>query len=183
MKKENKDKQQRLIIQDGVSCPEQSPWPRKNMKWATMSFLPVGILGSYVLSRTDNIKFAIWIIIYVIFVYPLRYLVSALCPYYGQNSSNYFGIIVPRLFKKQEGKSMKTGLWLDVVFMSIMFVLPIPEMLRFGGYILLLVWIGSFLLLFFALGRMACRYCPLTFCPIGRATRAVSGVLKLDNQD
>ncbi len=174
MNQEDKSKsesQKDGVMQDGVFCPNESPWPAKNMKWTTASMLPTLLVGIYVLAHTNIAKLIIWLIIWVIFAYPLRYLICARCPYYGKNCSTYYGIMVKYMFKKQEGKSMKTGLWLDIVFFLIIIGLPIPEMWQFGGIIMLPVWFGTMFLMSIAIGGMGCKYCPLTFCPVGKMNR------------
>jgi len=162
-----------VIIQDGVSCPHKAPWPLKASRLAGFSMLPTIILGIYILAQTNIPKLLLWSLVLVVFVYPLRYLVCARCPYYGQDCSTPLGKIVPHMFKKQEDKSMKLGLWLDLVFFMVLFVLPLPEVWQFGGFLMLLVWFGALIFMSAVLTRMACSVCPLTFCPIGRMGRAI----------
>ena len=77
------------------------------------------------------------------------------------------------MFKKQEGKSMLLGLWLDVVFFFVLFLFPLSDVWRLGGFLFLLLWAGAFALMIGTVTRIACTVCPLTFCPIGRAGRAL----------
>ena len=160
------------MIQDGVPCPKQSPWP-KYVGWVTtLPMLPMTALGIYILARTDTPKLILWLIVLGIFAFPLRYFVCARCPYYGQHCSTTMGKFVPLLFRKQEGKPMKTGLWLDVLSFTVLFLLPVPEAYELGGAVLAAVWVGALLLFFLLLSFLACAVCPLTFCPIGRGGKA-----------
>ena len=68
---------------------------------------------------------------------------------------------------------MILGLWLDVVFFLLLLLIPLPDVWRLGGFLLFLLWVGAFALLMGTLTRIACSVCPLTFCPIGRAGRAL----------
>jgi hypothetical protein len=70
---------------------------------------------------------------------------------------------------------MKPGLWLDVVFSLLLFALPLPDAWRQGGLLLTLAWLSVFTLMFALITQVACSVCPFTFCPIGRAGRAVWG--------
>lgn len=161
------------IIQDGVSCPRTSPWPSSVSKLTRLLFIPVIVLPVYILVQTSIPKLILWLVLFGIFAYPLRYLVCARCPYYGQACSTDLGRIVPGLFKKQEGKSMRLGLWLDVVFFAILFLLPLPQVWEYGGILMLLLWCALFFSMFAGLTRLACSACPFTFCPIGKAGRAL----------
>ena len=67
---------------------------------------------------------------------------------------------------------MKTGLWLDVLSFTVLFLLPVPEAYELGGAVLTAVWVGALLLFFLLLSFLACAVCPLTFCPIGRGGKA-----------
>jgi len=159
------------VIQDGVKCPKVSPWPKKNGLISSLPLIPILGLAIYILVETSLSLLAIWLLAFFLFAWPLRYLVCARCPYYGQHCSTMMGKLIPRMFKKQEGKSMKLGLWLDVFFFLFLFLLPAPAAYRVGGMALFLVWVGLFLLLFVFLSIFACACCPLTFCPIGRGGR------------
>ncbi len=171
--KQTKVSEQSDIIQDGVACPRTPPWPKGIMKWTTFSMMPNTILAIYILSQTNVIKLVVWFIILILFCYPLRYLVCARCPYYGKNCSTYFGRIIPFLFKKQEGKSMKLGLWLDLVIYMILFVIPLPEVWQFGGIFTLALYFGTLLFMSIIISRLGCANCPLTFCPIGQVSRRI----------
>jgi len=160
------------LMQDGVRCPRTSPWPAGAALTMRLMFVPVIVTPVYILSQTNLLKLGIWLLLFGLFAYPLRYLVCARCPYYGQSCSTDLGILVPRMFRKQEGKSMRLGLWLDVVCFLALFALPLPEVWRWGGWPALILWCGLFLVLFGVMTRVACSPCPLTFCPIGRAGRA-----------
>jgi len=160
------------VIQDGVACPHKSPWSPTVSKWSRLVFLPILVLPVIVLAQTSMLKLVLWLGALFVLLVPLRYFVCARCPYYGQSCSTDFGRIVPRLFKKQEGKSMRMGLWLDVVFFAFLCLFPLPEVWKIGGPLLVLGWLALFFGVFAALTRVACGACPLTFCPIGRAGRA-----------
>lgn len=161
------------VIQDGVACSCEPPWPRW-VSWLTsLAMLPVALCGAYILANTSPWKLALWLVLFALFAIPLRYLVCARCPYYGKSCSTFLGRTVPLLLKKQEGRSMKLGLWLDVVFMTLLFALPLTEAWHLGGLLLLLLWVSVFGSMFAVLSRVACSLCPFTFCPIGRAGRAL----------
>jgi len=164
---------EKSVIQDGVSCPSKAPWPSWVSKLTSLSMLPVALAGIYILAATSTLKLVVWLGLFALFAIPLRYLVCARCPYYGENCSTFMGKAVPFLFKKQEGQSMKLGLWLDVAFIGLLFLIPLPDAWRLGGLVLLLLWISIFGLMFALLSRLACSACPFTFCPIGKAGRAI----------
>lgn len=163
------------VFQDGVPCSRTAPWSEAVGKRTTLAFLPLILLGVGTLAMTSIPKLALWLALFGVFAYPLRYLVCARCPYYGQNCSTGFGKMVPRMFRKQEGRSMRLGLWLDVVILTVLFLLPLPETWQLGGALLTLLWAGAFALLGGVVTRMACSVCPLTFCPIGRAGKVIWG--------
>lgn len=166
-------KPEETVLQDGVVCSCESPWPGW-VSWLTsITMLPVALCGAYILAATSPWKLAVWLGLFALFAVPLRYLVCARCPYYGKTCSTFMGRAVPLLFKKQEGQSMKLGLWLDVVFMTLLFALPLTEAWRHGGLLLLLLWVSVFGSMFAVLSRVACSVCPFSFCPIGRAGRAL----------
>jgi hypothetical protein len=162
------------IMQDGISCPQRPPWNPIVSRIAGLPLIPMIALGIYATYDAGPIKLIIWLIALGILIYPLRYLVCARCPYYAKDCSTSFGRIVPHLFKKQQGKSMKIGLWLDVVFIAFLFIYPFPEVWKRGG-LLTLLWSGSFLLFFMLITRLGCSVCPFTFCPIGKAGRKLWG--------
>jgi hypothetical protein len=142
-------------------------------KITSLLFIPMIVLAVYVLAHASITRLAVWLVIFGLFAYPLRYLVCARCPYYGQPCSTNLGRIVPHLFKKQEGKSMKAGLWLDVVCFAVLLLFPLPDVWKMGGIGLTLLWFGSFFLMAAVLTRLACSVCPFTFCPIGQAGKAL----------
>jgi hypothetical protein len=163
-------------IQNGVSCPKKSPWPSWVGKVTGIPFFLIAVFASYVLYQTNVIVLAVWIVAFVIFLIPLRYLVCARCIYYGQDCSTTMGKTVPLLFKKQEGKSILLGLWLDIAFFAFLFLLPIPGVFCFGGWLLFALWCGTFFLAFIVITRLGCSYCPFTFCPIGKAGKSFWGL-------
>ena len=164
------------IIQDGIACPRKPPWDPKVSKLTGLPFILILILGIYVLFQAGIIKLLIWLLAFGIFVYPLRYLVCARCPYYGMECSSGMGKLVPGMFKKQEGKSMKMGLWLDVLFFLFLFVYPLAPIWRIKGFLFIILWCAVFFLAFAVLTRMGCTVCPFTFCPIGKGGRAFWGL-------
>lgn len=161
-----------FLIQDGASCPRTPPWDPRVSKLTGLSFIPFIVLAIYILASTNIFQLVFWIILMGVFFYPLRYLVCARCPYYGQVCSSNMGVLVTKMFKKQNGKSMKLGLWLDVVIFLLLFLIPLPQSWKVGGILLMLVWIAVCFLVFATLTRLGCSACPFTFCPIGRAGRA-----------
>jgi hypothetical protein len=170
-----KDPRQECQTQDGVSCPQTAPWHTRVSLMTGLPFIPIAILAAFVLLQTSILKLILWVAVLGIFAYPLRYLICARCPYYGQNCSTSFGRIVPRMFRKQEGRSMKLGLWLDVVMIALLLLIPLPEIWQVGGLLLTALWLGAFFLFFAVLTKMACSLCPFTFCPIGQAGKAFWG--------
>ncbi len=165
--------QEEFVVQDGVRCPTRAPWASRVSTLTSLTFIPIILLAFYILVQTSVVKLLVWLALFAVFAYPLRTLICARCPYYGQRCSTLYGVTVPRMFKKQEGKSMRLGLWLDVVFFCLLLLIPLPDVWRLGGFLLLLLWVGVFALMMGTITRIACSVCPLTFCPIGRAGRAL----------
>jgi hypothetical protein len=164
------------IIQDGVSCPQKPPWAPWVGKVSGLPFILILGLAIFILVQTDIIKLLIWLAVLVIFVYPLRFLVCARCPYYGEQCCSGMGKLIPHLFRKQEGKSMKPGLWLDVFFYLLLFLLPLPEVWQYGGLLMTILWIAAFLLSFVVMSRLNCYACPFSFCPMNKAGKAFWGL-------
>ena len=162
-----------FVVQDGVRCPSRAPWSPRVSTMTSLTFIPILLLALYILAQASVFKLFIWLLLFAIFAYPLRYLICARCPYYGQSCSTLYGRTVPRMFKKQDGKSMVFGLWFDVLFFLALFLIPLPDVWRLGGFLLLLLWVGAFTLMIGTVTRIACTVCPLTFCPIGRAGRVL----------
>ncbi len=160
------------IIQDGIACPRKPPWDTKVSKITGLPFVLILMLAIYILFQAGILKLIIWILAFVILAYPLRYLICARCPYYGMDCSSGMGKLVPKMFKKQEGKSMVMGLWLDIVCFAFLFVYPLPYIWRIKGSIFIVVWCSAFFLTFIVLTRLACSVCPFTFCPTGKGGRA-----------
>ncbi|MFP4475704.1 MAG: hypothetical protein ACLFOY_09080 [Desulfatibacillaceae bacterium] len=156
------------VEQDGVHCPRKAPWAPWVGWITTLMFLPLVAVAVVVLAQTSVWKLLVWLLVLWALLVPLRYFVCARCPYYGDYCSSLFGKTTPFVFRKQHG-SMKVGLWMDVVAVAILFVLPIPDMFRYGGIATLMLWLALFGMAFLILFRVACRPCPFTFCPIGSA--------------
>lgn len=162
------------IMQDGVVCPRKPPWDSRVSRITGLPFMVILVLGIYILVvQAGFIKLVIWLLAYAIFSYPLRYLVCARCPYYGMDCSSSYGKLVTKMFKKQEGKSMLLGLWLDVMFFAFLFIFPL---IYIKSLVFIIVWCVLFLLAFVVLTRLACAVCPFTFCPIGKGGRAFWGL-------
>lgn len=164
------------ILQDGVKCPKVSPWPESASKITGIPMVFVGGLGLYILVKTSIPVLLFWLFLLLILAYPLRYLVCARCPYYGQHCSTSMGKNIHKLFKKQEGKSMKLGLWLDVVIGTPVFLIPLPYAFFLGGWKMGMLWIIVTFTAFAVITKFGCSRCPFTFCPIGRAGRKFWGV-------
>lgn len=163
---------ERPLTQDGTPCPARAPWHPRVSTLTGLPLVPIVAMAVFVLAQTSVPKLLVWIALLGVFAYPLRALVCARCPYYGQKCSSAFGTLVPRMFRKQEGKSMVPGLWLDVVMFWILLAVPLPEMWRWGGAVMTFLWLAAFFLFFAVLTRAACSVCPFTFCPIGRGGSA-----------
>jgi len=172
------EKKPDCIIQDGVKCPAHPPWPKRVSIISGIPLVLFVAMGAVVLWETNLLKFIVFVLAVIGFLVPLRYLICARCPYYGEYCSTTMGKIVPLFFKKQEGKSMVLGLWLDVVFAGFLLVYPLPDMWAYGGWTALALWLLLFLLVFMTLTKLACSLCPFTFCPIGKAGRGFWGFLE-----
>ena len=164
------------LVQDGVPCPRTPPWTARSSRLTRLLFIPMIVLPIVILVQTSIPKLLLWLLLLGIFVYPLRYLVCARCPYYGETCCTDFGRLAAKMFRKQEGRSMRLGLWLDVVFFALLCLVPLPEVYAYGGVLMLLVWFAVFFAVFAGLTRLACSVCPFSFCPIGKAGRALWGV-------
>ncbi len=163
------------VIQDGVKCPKISPWPESASIITGIPMIFTGGLGFYILASSSIGYLIFWLFLLFLFAYPLRYLVCARCPYYGQHCATSMGKNIHRLFKKQEGKSMKLGLWLDVVIGIPIFLIPLPYAFSTFGWFMGLLWIAVVFGAFAATTRFGCSKCPFTFCPIGKAGRKLWG--------
>lgn len=106
------------VIQDGVICPKTAPWGRHIGVLTTIPYIFIVIFAVIILARTSITAMVIWLLLLFAFAFPLRYLICARCPYYGQPCSTVLGMVTPKFFKKQENQSMILGLWLDVLFFS-----------------------------------------------------------------
>jgi hypothetical protein len=167
------------IIQDGVVCPCTPPWNPKVSMITGLSIVPILILALAILPAAGLLVLIIWLLAFVIFVYPLRYLICARCPYYGMDCSSKAGQLVTRMFKKQEGKSMVLGLWLDVVFFAFLFAYPLPYIRKVKGVLWTMAWCSAYLVAFLTTTRFGCSACPFTFCPIGKGGRAFWGLFEM----
>lgn len=112
-----------FLIQDGCRAPSKAPWSPWVSRTTTLAFVIMFALGVYILVQGSVITLAVWLGLVFLFAVPARYLLCARCPYYGQHCSTGFGKFAPFLFKKQEGKSLVPGLWMDL---SAMIIHPVP---------------------------------------------------------
>ena len=160
------------VMQDGAACPRESPWTRPS-KIEILTWLVVVGLGIYILGKTSFHALAAWLLMIFTFVVPLRYLICARCPYYGQECHNGLAKFVTYLFKKQEGKSMVLGLWLDIILGAPIAVIPLYYAWTGWGWIMVLAWVTAVVASLIAMTRFGCLKCPFTFCPIGKAGRAL----------
>ncbi len=160
------------------ACPPQSPWPKKA---AVLTFLPwpfiVG-LAAYILWQTSLIMLVVWMTAFLLFAIPLRYLVCAPCPYYGQSCSTIMGKTVPLIFRHRPGGPLVLGLWLDIVSFAVLSIIPVPYAFQLGGAALTAIWLGAFALFLVSLAVFGCRYCPFTYCPIGKAGRIMTRLFR-----
>jgi hypothetical protein len=175
--RKGKDGERLCVLQDGVECPRQAPW-KKTYSAAGIPGLILIALGVYILAKTSIAWLMIWGLIVFLFAYPLRYLICARCPYYGQQCWSGLGVAVTFMFKKQEGKSMMLGLWLDVVLGLIIFAIPLVLAVRYLAPAMTMVWCGAFLLMVGVMTRAGCASCPFTFCPIGKLGKRLWGDLR-----
>jgi len=176
------ENESRFCTQDGIECPKRAPWPGWVSAATGAAFLPMTVLAVAMLWQSPS-KLAIWLLGFGLFLVPLRYLICARCPYYGQSCSSPMGKTVPFIFKKQEGRSMKAGLWLDVAAFAFLFLFPLPDAFAWRGIGGLFLWISSWFLIFVLLTGLACSRCPFVFCPIGRAGRAFFGLFAKPGRD
>lgn len=161
------------LMQDGVTCPRISPWGHHVGILTGIPLILMTILAVYILGKTSNMALIVWLLLLFVFAVPLRYLICARCPYYGQPCSTVVGVLIPRLFNKQEGKSMVLGLWLDVAFFLLLFLIPLPYAWNGLGWPMALLWINAIVIGFLVLTRFGCTRCPFTFCPTGKAARGL----------
>jgi hypothetical protein len=173
MEHQPKKNESSIIIQDGVFCPAKSPWDPKVSQRTGLPLLPVLGLAFYILVVHNLYLLAVWFGLMVVFAWPLRYLICARCPYYGQPCSTNMGLLVARMFPRQEGKSMKPGLWLDLGFLILLFALPLYPAWAEGGPWLTAAWVAAYAVWMGLLARLGCRTCPFTFCPVGRVNRRI----------
>ena len=80
--------QEECVVQDGVRCPSRAPWAPRVSTLTSLTFIPILLLAFYVLTQASVFKLFIWLLLFAIFAYPLRYLICARCPYYGQSCSS-----------------------------------------------------------------------------------------------
>jgi hypothetical protein len=159
-----------------AACPPKSPWPKYS---AVITFIPwpvISGLAVYILFNTSLVMLGVWLAAFLLFFVPLRYLVCVRCPYYGQNCSTIMGRLVPLMFKQRPGKPLAIGLWLDIVFFAVLSIIPLPYAWQLGGLALTALWLAVFAAFLVSLGVFGCRYCPFTYCPIGRASRGLAGI-------
>ncbi len=163
-----------IIVHNGISCPKKSPWPKKS---AIITFIPwpfIVLMAVYILAKTSILMLGVWSAAFLLFAIPLRYLICAPCPYYGQSCSTIMGKVVPFVFKNRPGTPLALGLWLDIVSFTVLLIIPIPYAWNIGGVGLTAAWVGVFLIFLFALPIYGCHYCPFTYCPIGKAGRGLA---------
>ena len=165
------------VLQDGVECPKEAPWKKTYSVAGIPGLILIG-LGAYILLKTSIPWLFVWGLIVFLFAYPLRYLICARCPYYGQQCWSGLGVAVTFMFKKQEGKSMVLGLWLDVVLGLIIFAIPLVHAVRDLAPSIVLAWCGAFTLMVGVMTRLGCAHCPFTFCPIGKLGKLLWGDLR-----
>lgn len=175
--RQREDGERLCVLQDGVECPKQAPW-KKTYSIAGIPGLILVAFGAYILAKTSIPWLVVWGLIVFLFAYPLRYLICARCPYYGQHCWSGLGVAVTFMFKKQEGKSMVLGLWLDVVLGLIIFAIPLVHAVKYLGLAMILSWCGVFLLMVGVMTRAGCASCPFTFCPIGKLGKLLWGDLR-----
>ncbi len=159
--------------------PPKSPWPKYS---AVITFIPWPVivgLAVYILFNTSRVMLGVWLAAFLLFAIPLRYLICAPCPYYGQNCSTIMGRLVPLMFKNRPGKPLAVGLWLDIVSFAVLSIIPLPYAWLLGGPGLTVLWITVFAVFLASLGVFGCFYCPFTYCPIGKASRGLANVLGL----
>lgn len=182
MKKKQSQKNSKVLLQDGVPYPVNSPWPKRT-SWMTQAAFPATLfLAIYILSHTSMVRLIIYLVLMVIIAWPTRYFLCARCPYCGENCCTIMGKYTPFLFKKQEGKSMKIGLWLDLIFFILLIFFPIYDAWEVGGFFLTAAWFFTSMLNLLLLNGMSCPVCPFTFCPIGKISRALWTLLDLNEQ-
>ena len=159
------------VIQDGISCPKKPPWPSWVSKITAIPFILLLSIVVIFLSQINAVKLAIWLLAFGILLGPMRYFVCARCVYYGKDCASILGRLVPLVFKKQEGRSMRPGMVVEVAFLFFLFLLPLPDFYGYLGWPLIALWFGTFLLAFMVMTGLACLSCPLTFCLIGMGGR------------
>lgn len=159
-------------IQDSVEYPTHPPWPRHTEILTGIPMAVTGLLGIYTLARTSLPALAVWLVLGGILAYPLRYLVCARCPYYGQSCSTPMGRFIPYLFKKRAG-SMKAGLWGDIILGIPLFLIPLACAVSAEAWGLASAWMITSVIALGMLSRFGCKNCPFTFCPVGAISRKI----------
>ncbi len=163
-------------------CLSQSPWPGYSV---IVTFIPwpvIVCMGVYILYKTSFTMLGVWLAAFFLFFVPLRYLICARCPYYGKNCSAITGRMVPFFFAKRPGTPLAVGLWLDIVFFAILSLIPVPFAFKLGGALLTAAWLAVFASAIILLALFGCRYCPFTYCPIGKASRGIFRALGLKQE-
>ena len=92
------------------------------------------------------------------------------------------GRLVPLMFAQRPGTPLAIGLWLDIVSFAVLSIRPAPYAWRLGGAGLTGLWPAVFATAPVSLGALGCRYCPFTYCPIGRASRGLAGLMRPQQQ-
>ncbi|ABW67116.1 hypothetical protein [Desulfosudis oleivorans] len=165
-----------------AGCPPDPPWPKYV---AFITFLPWPVIvgmALYILWHTSRVMLDVWLTAFFLFFVPLRYLICAPCPYYGKNCSTIMGRLVPLMFAQRPGTPLAIGLWLDIVSFAVLSIIPLPYAWRLGGAPLTGLWLAVFATALVSLGALGCRYCPFTYCPIGRASRGLAGLMRPQQQ-
>ncbi len=161
-------------FQDGGESPPRPPGPRHTGILTGIPLVLMSLVAIYILAPASLVALIIWLGLLFVLAFPLRYLVCARCPYYGQSCSTVMGRLVPYMFKKQSG-SMKAGLWGDVIIGPALFLIPLPFAAGSSGWVMVIIWLFVVALVVGTLTRFGCTRCPLTFCPIGKAGRRIWG--------
>jgi hypothetical protein len=160
-----------FITQDGCRCPAEPPWHPMVSRVTAVPIIVYFIIAALGMIKVGFLPFLLWFVLAAIKVYGIRYYVCARCPYYGKDCSSFFGRLVPLMHKKQENRSMVTGLKVDTLFWAILFFYPLYHFLKNGMMGFTLVYCFWFFMMVGVLTRLACTVCPLTICPVGQMGR------------
>jgi hypothetical protein len=173
----NIKKENIIHIQDGCRYPEKTPWSPMVTRITSSMVLIFFLAGVYGTFKAGFFVFLVWVAAFAFKLWGVRYIVCARCPYYGEDCSCFYGRFTAHFYKKQENKSMKMGLWIDLFVWAFIFLFPLYHYLDAGMDLFALFWCSIFAFMFGSLSVFACSTCPFEFCPQGFVGRWVGKII------